>query len=70
MYENFLDRVMAVLNPYRENMTIEVKNAATPEGEKYNLFESTIILNGDRKFTRVDSLKRYIESYFATAEIE
>jgi len=67
MYQTYLDRIMEVLQPYHEFITIAVKNAADPEGEKLNLFESTIIVNGEKKFTRVDALKQFLSTNFASS---
>ncbi|OLS14025.1 MAG: hypothetical protein RBG13Loki_2340 [Promethearchaeota archaeon CR_4] len=64
VYQQFLDQIFAVLHPYKHCITFQVKNGASPEADKYEIFQNTVVVNGGEKFTRATELETYLRKIF------
>ncbi len=66
VYQQFLDRIMEIIFPYKHLLTFQVKNGAGPEGDKYEIFQPTVVVNGKEKFTRTTDLEDYLAKILGT----
>ncbi len=64
VYQQFLDRVFEILHPYKHSIIFQVKNGAGPDGDKYEIFQNTVVVDGKEKFTRVLDLESYLANRF------
>jgi len=67
-YENFLNRVFEVLNPYREHLDFSVEDAAGWTGNKYNIIRNCVVIewNEDLRceflmFDKIHELKEFFD---------
>ncbi len=63
-YQHYLDHVFEVMLPYKQLVTFEVKNAAGPDADKYEIFQSTVVVNGVEKFSQISELENYLKRTF------
>jgi hypothetical protein len=65
VYDSYLDQVFKILNPYKNHVKFEVKNADSPEGDKYNILQNSIIINknGNKKYS-LDEFEAFLKRRF------
>ena len=64
VYQQFLDRIFEVIHPFKHLITFQVKNGAGPDGDKYEIYQNTVVVNGTEKFTRATDLESYLTRVF------
>ena len=65
-YDDYLERFTKIIMPYKERVEFEVKNGAGPEGDKYDIVTSTVVLENGRKFTKLSDFQGFLASTFGT----
>lgn len=66
-YENFLDRAWQTMMSFEAKIEVKTKDVNSPEGDKYNIFQNTILIVDDgTKFTSIDMFKQYLETNLAS----
>ena len=70
VYQHYLDRVFAVLLPYKHLISFQVKNAVGAEADKYGIFQNTVVVNGREKFTRITDLEDYLKRTFGDTSLK
>ncbi len=64
VYQQFLDRVFEIIHPFKHLITFQVKDGAGPVADKYEIFQSTVVVNGTESFTRVTDFEAYLARVF------